>query len=36
MDDPSPVERHFIEAIKEVELIEKESKKGKKKDGNKE
>ena len=31
LDDPSPVERHFIEAIKEVEVIEKAVKKGKKK-----
>jgi hypothetical protein len=30
LNDSSPVERHFIEAIKEVEIIEEESKKGKK------
>ncbi|MBI4826554.1 MAG: virulence RhuM family protein [Nitrospirae bacterium] len=31
LDDPSPVERHFIEAIQEVKGIEKAVKKGKKK-----
>ncbi|MCK9418268.1 MAG: virulence RhuM family protein [Nitrospirae bacterium] len=36
LNDPSPVDRHFIEAIKEVEVLEKESKKAKKKGGNKE
>jgi len=35
LNDPSPAERHFIEAIKEVKSIEKESKMGKKKDGKK-
>jgi hypothetical protein len=35
-NDLSPVERHFIETMKEVEIIEKESKKGRKKGGNKE
>ncbi len=35
LNGPSPVERHFIEAIKEVKLIEKAVKKGKKKDRNK-
>lgn len=31
LNDPSPVERHFIDAIKEVDTIEKASKKGRKK-----
>ena len=31
LDDPSPVERHFIEATKEIKLIEKAVKTGKKK-----
>ncbi|MBF8277679.1 MAG: hypothetical protein HW390_2752 [Candidatus Brocadiaceae bacterium] len=31
LDDPSPVERHFMEATKEVKLIEKAVKKSKKK-----
>ncbi|MDO8723998.1 MAG: virulence RhuM family protein [Syntrophales bacterium] len=34
LDDQSPVERHFIEAVKEVKLIEKAVKKSKKKGGN--
>ncbi len=33
LDDPSPVERHFIEATKEIQLIEKAVKTGKKKGG---
>ena len=33
LNEPSPVERHFIEAIQEVKVIEKAVKKGKKKGG---